>query len=99
MDWRELGEKVRTLWASIHQQLMTTKKASEPIAPAQATLIRVYLGELLKQKQDPGLSAVNVDFPSALTVGDAKSILDLMYAYWKDEFEQVVAASLDDFDI
>ena len=99
MDWKELGEPVHTLWVSIQQQLMTTKKANEPVAPAQVTLIKVYLGELLWHGEDPALRAINADFPSGLTVGGAKSILDLMYRYWKAEIEQIIVTSPDDLDI
>lgn len=98
MDWKELGEKVWTLWTSIHQQFAVTKKASEKLAPAQATLVRVYLAELLKHKEDPALSAVDDDFPSEMTIGGAKSLLDLMYAYWRDEFEVPVVATFDPLD-
>lgn len=89
MDWTELGERVRTLYVSISQQLLTTKKASEKIAPAQATMLRVCLQELLKHKKDAVLAAVDEDFPNEMTVGDAKAVLDQMYRYWKDEFERV----------
>ena len=99
MDWNDLGEKVRTLWGSVTQELATTKKAGEKIGPAKATLIRVYLSELLKHKQDPALSAVDKDFPSDMSLGDAKSLLDLMNGYWSGQFDAPMVSTPDPLDI
>lgn len=96
MTW---AKEVRVLWGSISQEMLATKRSGEKIGPAKATLVGVYLSELLKHKQDPALSAVDKDFPSEMSLGDAKSLLDLMNAYWSGQYDTPLVSTCDPLDI
>jgi len=97
MDWSELGEAIWTLRNSLIVLIMQRTKGDTALAAEQRTLVKAYLAEVVKQKDDPALRAIAEDFPQQLTLGGAYTLLEQMLRYWPDQ--PVVVSTPDDFDI